>query len=111
MKSFSLLLFASLISGTAFAASVTGNLVAGGGIDDMQIIVQATAGSKVDAYCAGKCGDWFEAEEGTEEFNLKKSIKGKKVVLEYAEEPNRGRIAGPGAKEKLLFVKKVRFLP
>jgi hypothetical protein len=108
---FIFLFLAASIPSAALAASVTGNLVAGGGVDDMRIVVQGAAGSKVDAYCVGQCGDWFEAEEGSEVFDLKKSMKGKKVVMEYAVEPNRDRIAGPDSKEKLLFVKKVRVLP
>jgi len=111
MKSFILLLLTSSISNAAIAASLTGNLIGGGGTDDMRVIVQTTTGSKVEAYCVDKCGDWFEADKKTEVFALKKSMKGKKVVLEYAEESNRDRIVGPDPEEKLLFVKRVRVLP
>lgn len=93
------------------AATVTGKLVGGGGVDDMRIIVQASSGQKVEAYCTDKCPEWFVEDAGTEVYSLKKSVKGKKIVLDYAVEPNQDRIAGPGPDEALPFVKAVRLLP
>jgi hypothetical protein len=61
----------------------------------MQIVVQTTTEHKVNAYCTSKCGDWFEVEKGTEAHGLKRSVKGKKVSLDYVVEPNRNRVAGP----------------
>ncbi len=77
----------------------------------MEVVVETTSGQKVDAYCTNKCGDWFEEEPGTEAYHLKKSMKGKSVVLEYSIEPNRNRIAGPADNERLKFVKKIQILP
>ncbi len=97
------------ISPLAFAASATGVLVGGGGVDDMQVVVQTIDGRKVSAYCDNNCGDWFEEGDDTEVFTLKKEFKGKKVVLQYAVEPNRDRVVGPTHDEPLPFVKHLQF--
>lgn len=111
MKTASLLVLAALAPATALAASVTGTLVDGGGVDDMRIVVRAAGGQDVEAYCATRCGDWFVAEPESDVFVLKKAVKGRRVALDYATEANGDRIAGPGPDERLLFVKSVRFVP
>ena len=93
----------------AFATAANGVLVGGGGVDDMQVVVQTIDGRKVSAYCDNNCGDWFEEGDDTEVFTLKKEFKGKKVVLQYAVEPNRDRVVGPTHDEPLPFVKHLQF--
>lgn len=111
MRTALLLLLAALAPATAPAASITGTLVAGGGVDDMTIVVRAADGKKVEAYCATQCGDWFVAEPESDVFVLKQAFKGKRIALDYATEANGDRIAGPGPDDRLLFVKRVRLLP
>lgn len=94
-----------------FAAPVTGKLIDGGGTDDMQITVQTTTGQKIHAYCADKCGDWFEEEVGTPVYKMKRSVKGKTVLFSYAVEQNGNRIVGPDGNDRLTFVKRVMFIP
>jgi hypothetical protein len=74
----------------------------------MRIIVRTLSGQEIEVYCTTHCGEWFDVEEGTEVYQLKKSVTGKRVRLEYAVEPNRDRIAGPGSNERLTFVKKIQ---
>jgi hypothetical protein len=97
----------------AMAASVTGELIDGGGYDDLLITVQTSNGRKISAYCDQKCGDWFYNIKGQGDFIalLKRSVKGKTVHMEYAFEKNQDRIAGPGNDDVLLFVKKIRIVP
>ncbi|MET7142539.1 hypothetical protein M3S04_12945 [Xanthomonas sp. PPL139] len=111
MKTGWLLALLALTPITALAASVTGTLVEGGGIDDMSIVVRAADGRQVEAYCTVQCGDWFVVEAESEVSVLKKALKGRQVALEYATEANGDRIAGPGPDERLRFVKRVRLLP
>lgn len=107
-----LLLAAVSAPGSAWAATVAGTLVGGGGVDDMRIVVRPASGQDVEAYCGDRCGDWFEAEsEQTDVIVLKKAMIGRRVVVEYATEANGQRIAGPGPDDRLPFVKKVRLLP
>lgn len=94
----------------ATASSVEGVVVSGGGIDDMGLVVETTDGKRIDAYCVDRCGDWFESTGQGDEQRLKRGIRGKSVRLEYAREPNRGRIAGLDADEPLNFIRSVRFL-
>ncbi|MDR6674591.1 hypothetical protein [Xanthomonas sp. 1678] len=111
MKTALFLLLAASTPASALAASVSGTLVAGGGIDDMRIVVRAADGRNVEAYCAARCGDWFVAAPESDMFVLKKAVEGKRVALDYASEANGERIAGPGPDDRLLFVKRVRLLP
>jgi hypothetical protein len=111
MKTALLLALALLAPATALAASVTGTLVGGGGVDDMTIVVRAADGREVEAYCVTRCGDWFVAEPESDVFALNKAFKGKRVALDYATETNGDRIAGPGPDDRLLFVKSVRIVP
>ena len=94
----------------AVAASATGTLIGGGGVDDMQVVVQTSSGQKINAYCDSQCGDWFEEDHEAEVYGLKKEFKGKKVSLEYAVEINGDRIVGPATDERLPFVKSIRFV-
>jgi len=95
----------------AFAESISGKLVTGGGTDDMRLGVRTAEGNTIDAHCFDTCGDWFiEKGDGSPLFILKKHLLGKKVSMEYAIEPNNDRIAGPGKDEPVLIIKKVRFV-
>ncbi|MFM9926877.1 hypothetical protein VLK31_28090 [Variovorax sp. H27-G14] len=100
----------ALLPGVALAASLAGTLREGGGIDDLHIVVQSATGQRVTAYCDGHCGDWFDEDAASEGSRLKKKLVGKQVLLDYRREPNKDRIAGPGANEALDFVKKVELL-
>jgi len=104
----SLLLIAPTL---AFSAEVTGTLLAGGGIDDNSLTIRTAQGKQVTAYCIDRCGDWFREDANTGGTTLKPTLKGRKVSMQYAVEPNRDRIAGPGADEPLAFIRTVRILP
>lgn len=85
-----------------------GRLESAAGIDDVAVTVRTNAGGAVHAYCDGQCkDDWFAADKDGA-MSLKPSMRGRKVVIDVATEHNNGRIAGPGADEKLLFVKRIR---
>jgi len=105
-----LLPLASLLPGLALAASLSGTLTAGGGIDDLSVTVRSASGQKIDVYCDQQCGDWFDEDKASEGYRLKKKLVGKQVLLDYRKEPNRDRIAGPGANDLLNFVKKIELL-
>lgn len=94
----------------ASAAPFDGRLLGGGGTDDMRLIIQPLGGKKLEAYCDGHCGDWFDTLGESEVAKLKRALKNQKVRGELAVEPNRGRIAGPGANDRLLFIKNVRLV-
>ncbi|SQG00373.1 Uncharacterised protein [Paucimonas lemoignei] len=86
--------------------TVQGALIAGNGIDDYTITVLVSDGRRVSAYCDGKCGAWFIAEDEGEA-TLLPNMVGKNVKVTVASELNNDRIAGPAADEKLVFVKKI----
>lgn len=92
------------------AASVSGTLVGGGGIDDMGLVVVDDKGQRVDAYCLSACGDWFTEADKDDVVHLKSSYQGRKVLLQYTSEPNHDRIAGPGSEDLINFITAVRFL-
>ncbi len=110
MKTTFFCVIALLLPQAVCAATVTGKLMHGGGIDDMQITVKVPGGKTISAYCDQHCGDWFITGEH-DIARLKRKLMGKKIVLTYAEEKNRDRIAGPGEEGTLTFVKKVELLP
>ncbi len=110
MRRHLLLPLVCLLPGVTLAASLSGTLVGGGGIDDIRVIVQSANGQRVEAYCETQCGDWFDEDKETEGHRLKKKFMGKQVLLDYSTEPNRDRIAGPGPNDPLNFVKKIGLL-
>ena len=110
MKPFTLLFFIAFFSSSALAATVSGSLVGGGGIDDMYLQVKAKSGKTVTAYCLTKCGPWFSAPDEQEVVQLKKAFQGKKVLMKYVTEPNRERIAGPEFNEPVNFISDVQFV-
>ena len=94
----------------ANAASVTGKLVDGGGVDDMFVVVRAANGHEVHAYCLRKCGSWFRAPDKDGVVALKPQFKGKKVVLQYVTRMNSDdAIAGEG-NAPIEFVVKMDFV-
>lgn len=101
---------ALLLAPFASAAPLEGTLIGGGGTDDMRLIIQPPGGKKLEAYCDGHCGDWFDTVGDSEFAELKRALKNQKVRAEIAVEPNRGRIAGPGENDRLLFIKNVRLV-
>lgn len=110
MKPIFLFVCIASLSISTLAATVTGSLLAGGGIDDMRLDVKITSGRIVTAYCLSKCGPWFSPPDANEVVQLKKALRGKKVVMEYVTEPNRGRIAGPDTNEPVNFIKTLQFV-
>lgn len=92
--------------------SITGVLIFGGGIDDNSVTIQTDDGNEINAYCDGKCGDWFvdDIEGNTGGTILDESLKGKKVSAVIATETSNGRIAGPGDDEEFVFVKEIEFI-
>lgn len=111
MKKITLLFLVTLISTPIYAATVSGSLAGGGGIDDMHIEIKTKSGQTITAYCQSKCGPWFAAPDENDVVEIKKDLRGKKVVLDYVTEPNRDRIAGPTFKERINFLKSLRFVP
>ena len=96
-------------SSTVFAKVVTGNLVAGGGMDDMALSIKDSRGHITQAYCLNKCGKWFDVDSN--DFSiLKREYKNKKVVVDVESRLNRGAIAGPSDDEVFLFIKKINFV-
>jgi len=88
--------------------TLRGTLESAAGIDDYAITVRTNAGGKVYAYCDGHCDlGWFDTD-ANEAISLKRSMRGRKVIIDVATEHNQGRIAGPDRDEKLLFVKRIR---
>ena len=110
MKPIFLFVFIASISTSNLAATATGSLVAGGGIDDMRLEVKTTSGQTVTAYCLSKCGPWFSSPDEHEVVQLKRALRGKKVLMEYVTEPNRERIAGPDTDEPVNFIKSLQFV-
>lgn len=110
MKKITLLYLAALIANPAFAATVSGSLAGGGGIDDMHLEIKTKSGQTITAYCQSKCGPWFSSPDENEVVELKKDLRGKKVVLDYVTEPNRDRVAGPAFEERINFIKSLRFV-
>ena len=98
-----------LLPGITKAATVSGVLVGGGGIDDMSLIVKAKNGQLVEAYCNRHCENWFEEDENGEV--LRSEFLGRRLRIKYTFEFNQDRVAGPGADEKFNFIKKIEFLP
>ena len=88
---------------------VSGLLVAGGGIDDMFVIVRTSDGREIHAYCMERCGDWF-SDRDPNVMKLKSELIGRKVNLRYTSEASAGRIAGPSDDDVIEFVQDVRFL-
>lgn len=111
MKTHFLLVFAFLVARDACGASLDGQLIGGGGVDDLHIVVRTATGKRLVAYCANRCGSWFDEDESTGIWKLKESFKGTGVTLEYSLEPNRSRIAGPGEREMLRFVTSLQLKP
>lgn len=109
MRRLLLLALITLLPGMTQAATVSGVLVGGGGIDDMRLIVKAKNGQLVEAYCNQHCDDWFEQNENGEV--LRSDLRGRRLRMKYTLESNQDRIAGPGADEKFNFIKKIEFLP
>ena len=105
-----LLALAAVLPAAALAASLTGTLRDGGGIDDLHVVVQPAAGQRVTAYCDGHCGDWFDEDPASGGSRLKKALVGRQVLLDHRREPNRDRVAGPGSDDALDFVKKIELL-
>ena len=93
----------------ACAQTYEGNIVDGGGVDDMRIEVKVSSSKTVSAYCNRQCGNWFVADED-EVFHLKPKMMGRKVRIVVKREPNDGRIAGPSEDEELLFIKSLKTL-
>ncbi|MCI8211000.1 hypothetical protein AUC61_15810 [Pseudomonas sp. S25] len=86
-----------------------GALISGSGIEDHTVTVLLNDGRRFTAYCDGKCGSWFIAEDEGEA-TLLPNIVGRNVKVTVASEPNKDRIAGPAEDEKLVFVKKIELV-
>ena len=110
LSAISAALIVAMMSALASAASVTGVLVSGGGIDDMSITIKDKKGEEIYVFCHTRCGDWFDPRDQDDVVYLKKSLAGKKVRVMYEEEANGGRIAGPDGDEQLYFLKKLEWL-
>lgn len=104
-------LLMAMLPGFAAAASVTGVLVSGGGIDDMSLTIKSRKGEEIYVFCTTRCGDWFGPRDNDDVVSLRKGLAGRKVKVTYAEEENRDRIAGPSSDERLNFLKKLEWLP
>jgi len=109
-KKFLFILASLAFAGSAAAAPgqlVKGKLVDGGGGDDMSVTILSDQGRKIQAYCAGQCGDWFVEAGGGEYSTLNPKLKGKPVSATIATERNAGRVAGPSDDERFQFIKSI----
>lgn len=97
----------ALNAGAAPGELVKGKLVGGGGNDDVSVTILSDQGKKIEAYCVGKCGDWFVEAGEDESVKLNPKLKGKPVTATIATERNAGRIAGPDDDERFQFIKSI----
>lgn len=88
----------------------TYTILNGGGVDDLSLILKDNKNKEINAYCDQKCGDWFDADEESGGEHIKKKYIGKKVQAEIKVENNRDRIVGPGANERLSFIKNIKLI-
>lgn len=94
----------------AKAGVMTGTLVDGGGVDDLQLVVRRDDGSRVRLYCmVDGCEKWFETDQD-EVQSLKKAWAGRRVGITVRIVRNNGGVAGPGKDELLPMAVKVTFL-
>ncbi|RZG88555.1 hypothetical protein EXE10_01775 [Acinetobacter sp. WCHAc060033] len=110
MKKIILSLMILSISAFSNAKSQTYTILNGGGVDDLGLILKDSKNKEVHAYCDQKCGDWFDPDEESGGEHIKKKIIGKKVQAEIKVENNRDRIVGPGANERLSFIKNIKLI-
>jgi hypothetical protein len=106
--------FAALLalSSPLHAETLTGTLVAGGGIDDLFITVRQADGKTVSAYCNSLCGDpdqLFVADRD-EVFALGKSFRNKPVRVTVAHQRNHNRFAGPASDDPVIVVTHFEFV-
>jgi len=94
----------------AFAATVSGKLTSGGGIDNRSITVTLAGGDKIEVYCPAVCDEKMFVTDKDDVADLRKRYKGKQVVLSYRPEKNNGRLAGPGEDDIELFATKLVFV-
>jgi len=100
------------LSSSLHAETLTGTLVAGGGIDDLFITVRQADGKKVSAYCNNLCGDsdqLFVADRD-EAFSLRKSFRNKPVRVTIAHQRNHNRFAGPASDDPVIVVTHFEFV-
>lgn len=91
-----------------YVETFSGVLVGGGGTDDMRLNIRAGNGRTVWAYCNGHCADWFVADRN-DVYSLARPFANKAVRVTLARQHNKGRIAGPGEDDVLLFVTALGF--
>ena len=97
-----------------WAQDYTGWLIAGGGVDDLFLIIKNENGQELSGYCdkASVCSDWdalFKEDENGA-YVLKRKYFKKKVRVRIIERANNGEIAGPSDDEVLPFITQFRFL-
>jgi hypothetical protein len=91
----------------------TGVLMPSGGGDDAYLRIMTADGVQRGGFCpAGSgCDAWFaEGAEGEPPVVLDKKLRGRRAEIEFATEPNRGRIEGADAGEVLTFVKRAKLV-
>ncbi len=94
----------------AKAGVMTGTLVGGGGVDDLQLVIRRDDGSRVSVYCkVDGCEKWFDTDQD-EVQSLKKAWAGRRVGITVRIVRNDGAIAGPGDDELVPLAVKVTFL-
>ena len=98
------------ISAFSNAKPQTYTILNGGGVDDLSLILKDNKNKEIDAFCDQKCGNWFDPDEKSGGEHIKKNYIGKKVQAEINVENNRDRIVGPGANEKLSFIKNIKLI-
>jgi hypothetical protein len=110
MKKIMLLAILTSVCSLSIAKMQTYTIIWGGGVDDTALTLKDAKNKEIHAYCLNKCGDWFEPSTEHEGETLITKYKGKKVLVEFSYENNKDRIAGPGADEKLYFIKKIKLV-
>ena len=91
------------------AATFTGTLVNGGGVDATTITFRRDDGNRVHAICM-TCGDWLKYSDDGDIVGLLPAYLGKRATVTVKEERNGGRIESAGKDDRLVFVKKIEFV-
>ena len=94
----------------AHAKTLDGVLLSAGGIDFLAITIVASDGKQYTGYCDGDCGDLVDQPDPDRPSKIKPGLGKRKVRVIMVREVNGNRIPGPGADEKLNFIKKLEFI-
>jgi hypothetical protein len=92
------------------AGAFQGFLFSGGGTDARLVTVLTDKGDRIFAYCTQQCDDLFTEPDDHDVVALREGLAGRRVAIEVAIERNAGRIAGPGDRDRIPLVKRIKLL-